>query len=297
MGQTHAKQEQVKFWRDPALQNLEWLRARYITHAFSRHSHDEYAIGVIESGVEAFTYRGSFHQATAGALVIIHPGEVHTGHAGDPTGWAYRMLYPAVPLVQQAAVELGLTPSVEPYFPNPIIYDAPLAQRFCQLHKTLEQSTSCLERESHFIETMAQMIERHGEVRSHFTPKTPTDIGLVQPLKLYLQERCCENISLVELAQVANLPPLKLLRTFRKVVGLPPHAYLIQLRVQRAKQLLAAGLPIAAVAAETGFADQSHLHRHFKRLVGVTPGQYAIGGLRGRRVSPQPGSSSSGLIG
>ena len=79
------------------------------------------------------------------------------------------------------------------------------------------------------------------------------------------------------LAQLTQLNPLKLLLSFRQVTGLPPHAYLVQIRVQQAKQQLAAGRAIATVALETGFSDQSHLNRHFKRLVGVTPGQYVRG--------------------
>ena len=67
------------------------------------------------------------------------------------------------------------------------------------------------------------------------------------------------------------------MRVFRKVLGLPPHAYLVQVRITQAKKLLASGMAIAEVAAETGFSDQSHLHRHFKRIVGVTPGQYVKG--------------------
>lgn len=76
-----APQETVKFWRDAALSDLEVLRARYVTHSFSRHIHEGYAIGIIEAGTEEFFYRGATHQAHAGELVIIHPGEVHTGHA------------------------------------------------------------------------------------------------------------------------------------------------------------------------------------------------------------------------
>ncbi|MBD0336570.1 MAG: AraC family transcriptional regulator [Cyanobacteria bacterium Co-bin13] len=268
-------QEQVKFWQEPTLQGLELLRARYITHSFSRHTHEGYAIGVIEAGVEAFTYRGSAYWAPAGSLVMIHPGEVHTGHAGIPSGWVYRMLYPEVALVQQVAQELSPAIAAAPFFPQPVIQDPPLAAQFCRLHQVLEQSPCQLERESGFWWMVAQLIQRHGELRSH-SPTPPAANGrLVSQLQIYLQEHHSENIALEHLAQIADLPPLKLLRLFRRVTGLPPHAYLIQVRVHEAKRRLATGQPIAAVAVETGFADQSHLHRHFKRLVGVTPGQYA----------------------
>ena len=70
-------QEQVKFWLAQDLNNLELLRANYISHTFSRHTHDGYAIGVIERGAETFYYRGKTHTAPAGSLVVINPGEIH----------------------------------------------------------------------------------------------------------------------------------------------------------------------------------------------------------------------------
>jgi len=75
-------------------------------------------------------------------------------------------------------------------------------------------------------------------------------------------------------ARVAGLSPCHLNRVFRRALGLPPHAFQTQLRVVRAGALLRRGWPLAAVAAETGFADQSHLTRRFKTVVGVTPGAY-----------------------
>ncbi|MBD2260419.1 AraC family transcriptional regulator [Pseudanabaena sp. FACHB-2040] len=279
-------QEQVKFWQEPALQGLELLRAHYITHRFSRHTHEGYAIGVIESGVEAFAYRGSAYQAPAGSLVVIHPGEVHTGHAGTPGGWVYRMVYPQAALVQQVAQELSLRTAAEPFFPQPVIQDPPLAAQFCRLHQVLEQSPCQLERESGFWWMVARLIQRHGEMRSLPTPPLANS-KVVNQLQIYLQERYSENIALEDLAQLADLPPLKLLRVFRRVTGLPPHAYLIQVRVNQAKRRLAKGQPIVEVAMETGFADQSHLNRHFKRLVGVTPGQYARGSTELIRLRPR----------
>ncbi|RMF65685.1 MAG: AraC family transcriptional regulator, partial [Cyanobacteria bacterium J069] len=86
--------EQVKFWRDPRFGNLDLLHAHYVTHTFSRHAHETYAIGVILDGAEAFHYRGETHVAPAGSIVAIHPGELHTGHAAAADGWTYRMLYP-----------------------------------------------------------------------------------------------------------------------------------------------------------------------------------------------------------
>lgn len=269
-------QESVTFWRESALSDMEVLKATYITHSFSRHSHEGYAIGTIEAGVEAFEYMGSAYRAPAGSLVIIHPGEVHTGHAAIQAGWRYRMIYPSVDLLQKAAVELGKPTSLVPFFPEAVISDRSLVQQFRQFHQALEQGTTLLERESRMLWLMSHLVARYGELRSPL-PRIKTDHSAVKQVHAYLHEHYHESITLEDLSRTVNLPPLKLLRLCQKAWGLPPHRYLIQLRVQQAKRLIAKGISLVEVAASTGFADQSHLNRHFKRFVGVTPGQYRKG--------------------
>jgi AraC-like DNA-binding protein len=97
----------------------------------------------------------------------------------------------------------------------------------------------------------------------------------IDRVRSYLEERYAENVTLDDLARFVNLSPYHLLRLFRQQTGLPPHTYLTQVRVRRARSLLRAGVPIAETALQVGFTDQSHLSRHFKRTVGVPPGQYA----------------------
>lgn len=264
--------EQVKFWRSPQFADLELLHARFITHSFCRHTHDTYAIGVIQQGAEEFDYRGATHVATAGSVALINPGEPHDGHAATEGGWMYRMLYPDVSILQQAMADSWQSPDI-PYFPQPVIQDEYLKGLLLRLHVTLEKSTCQLEQDSRMVWTMAQLIARHAGDR----PTLKAARKESQPIRLvqnYLEAHYAENSSLAELAAIANLSPFYLLRTFRKQVGLPPHGYLNQVRLHRAKRLLVQGKPISDVAQETGFADQSHLTRQFKRMTGVTPGQY-----------------------
>lgn len=275
--QTPPPIEQTKFWRDSSLGDVELLRATYVTHSFSRHTHDCYAIGVIDAGVEEFSYRGMIHRAGANQVVVVHPGEVHTGHAGVPSGWKYRMFYPEVALLQHATQELNQTMTSMPYFPNPVIADSELAEQMRRLHRVLEKGDSRLEQDSRFLWTFAQLIVRHADCRSGVVASRRTGCLSLQPILDYLHAHHAEPISLEQLANLANLKPLRFLRLFQREMGLPPHAYLLQVRVERAKQLLAVGVPIAQVAFDTGFSDQSHLHRHFKRWVGITPRQYALG--------------------
>ncbi len=268
--------ERVKFWRDPALRGLEMLHATYITYAFARHAHEGFGIAIVESGAMAFDYRGANHIAPAGSVVITQPGEMHTGQAVLETGWTYRTLLPTTDWLQQAATELNERSGAIPYFSAPVIHDRSLNQQLINLHHILETSPSSLERESRFLWEMAQLIHGYA-TNSPEVKAVGKENYAVQQVRDYLTSHYTRNISLDELANLVGLSPFRLLRAFRKQVGLPPHAYLNHVRVQQAKHLLAMGHAIADTAIATGFADQSHLHRHFKKMLGVTPGQYAKG--------------------
>jgi AraC-like DNA-binding protein len=142
-----------------------------------------------------------------------------------------------------------------------------------RLHVALEEQASQLEQDSRFLWTFSQLIWRHSGDR----PALKTighESRAIQTVREYLEANYTENVSLDTLAAIAHLSPFHLLRTFRKQVGLPPHEYLNQVRFRQAKKLLAEGHSISEVAHVTGFADQSHLTRQFKRMIGVTPGQY-----------------------
>ncbi|MGB5971764.1 MAG: AraC family ligand binding domain-containing protein, partial [Nodosilinea sp.] len=153
--------ERVKFWRSPQFANLELLHARYVTHSFCRHIHDTYAIGIIQQGAEAFDYCGSTHVAPAGSIALINPGEPHDGHAAGEAGWTYRMLYPDVSILQQAAAEVGRSHGL-PCFPEPVVRDDYLTGLILRLHLALEASASQLEQDSRLVWTMAEVVARHA---------------------------------------------------------------------------------------------------------------------------------------
>jgi AraC-like DNA-binding protein len=273
---SHVTQEQVKFWRDRPLDNLELLRATYITHTFAAHLHEGYAIGVVQRGAITTSFRHAHYHIPAGTIIVINPGELHTGEAASDQGWTYRMFYPRANLMQRLASELANRPRGLPFFPSPVIHDDYLAGLLLNLHITLEDQTRPqLERESLFRWAMAQLIARHAD-----------DIALMGQVKIsrrsvkqiqeYIEAHYADDLSLPQLAALVHLTPCYMLRLFTKVMGMPPHAYLTQVRLKQAKRLLARGQPIADVAYQTGFTDQSHLTKRFKQMYGITPGQYSL---------------------
>ncbi len=266
--------ERAVFWRDGALGGLELLRAHYVTHSFAPHSHEGFALGVIESGVEIFRYRRATYAAPAGSLVVINPGEPHTGSAALAEGWRYRMLYPDAEVLREVASALSGRPRPVPSFPQPVIDDPALAADLMRLHATAEARAEPLERSSRLTSAFALLIARHADTL-HLEPRIATEPELVRRLRDYLQERATTTVRLEDLAAVAGMSAFRTLRVFEQSIGMPPHAYLTHLRVACARRLLIEGTSLAQVATLAGFYDQSHLTRHFKRIVGVTPGQYA----------------------
>jgi AraC-like DNA-binding protein len=140
-------------------------------------------------------------------------------------------------------------------------------------HRICESGADSLATQTLILSALSRLIRRHADNRIPLRP-LGNEIAAVKRAREYLTENFSKNISLESLAQIAYLSPFHLLRAFRKAIGLPPHEYLINLRIEHAKQLLTQGRAIADAAFETGFCDQCHLNRHFKRIVGVTPGQY-----------------------
>lgn len=263
--------EQATLWRDPGLNNLEVMHASYLTHSFAPHRHASFVSSIIDRGVGSLWYRGTTHIAPVGSLVLLNPDEIHTGQVYGAEGWSYRALYPDTELVAHLAHTLTER-SWQVYFsPTPVVFDPTLADLLRHLHTALAENSPLLERESWLLHTYSYLLTHHAE-----HPLTVRPAGreprAVQLAREYLEAHFAQNISLTQLASITNLSPFHLVRAFRQVVGLPPHAYLDQLRLAHAKQLLLAGNPIATVAYETGFTDQSHLTKRFKRIYGVTPG-------------------------
>jgi AraC-like DNA-binding protein len=265
--------EYAKIWRADDIGDIELLHARYIRYSFARHTHEGAAVGVIEEGAESFYYRGAIHTAPVGQIVVFNPSEAHTGQGADERGWRFRIFYLDSNLLQQASTELAGRRRDVPFFAQPIIDDSELAAMLRNLHTSLEDGGSALERQSKFLWTFANMALRHADHPSSERP-VGNEKSVVNVVRQYLESHYRKNVSLDELARLAGLSAYHLIRVFRSEVGLPPHVYLEQVRINRARELLRRGAAIADAAFLTGFTDQSHFSRHFKKMTGVTPGQY-----------------------
>ncbi|TXY84589.1 AraC family transcriptional regulator [Vibrio cholerae] len=274
MGDSAGKiKEQAKFQIAEEFGGLELLDAQYETQNFSRHSHEGYTVGVIERGAQSFYRTGGTHIAPQDSIILVNADEVHTGHSAVEGGWAYKAMYPLPEQFATVAKEIGANTGA-PYFPQAVVYDPELANQLRLVFETLEKSTNRLLRETLIYASLVKLMTRHGRT----APQADQPLSALRPLLLvkeFLDDFPQADVSLEELAQLAGLSPFHLVRTFQKQFGLPPHAYQIQARLRLAKTLLKQGVSISETAQECGFHDQSHLHRHFKKALGITPKQYA----------------------
>lgn len=253
---------------------VDLMHARYVTQAFAPHFHEGYCLGVIERGALKFRYMGENVVAPAGAVNLAIPGEVHTGQAADEAGWTYRMFYLDADLFAKAAAQMAGKHTPLPYIREGVIFDPGLAGMIRRLHRRLQNPRSTtLEKETGLLAVLSRVIRKYSRpcIAGRQFGREP---GAVETAREYIHAHHQRDISVRELAAVAGLSPYHFIRVFRKHVGLTPHAYLTQVRVQRAQHLLLAGDPPSQTALAAGFFDQSHLSRHFKRIVGVPPGCY-----------------------
>ncbi len=265
--------EYAVYARLPFLGGVEMMRARFVTHTFSRHFHEEYAMGCIERGAMGFRYLGQNMTAPRGQMNLVVPGEAHDGHAAVEEGWTYRMFYVRPEGLAEAAKALGPGRGF-PHFTMGVINDPVLAACVRRTHRILENpKVSSLEKETRLTWLLSNWISRHAADGPSW-PLLRPEHGAAAKAREYIDAMYAGDIRLDDLAKAAGLSPFHLARVFEKHYGVPPHAYLIQTRVDRAKTMLCGKARLADIAAETGFADQSHLTRQFKRRFGITPGTY-----------------------
>ncbi|WP_415896168.1 AraC family ligand binding domain-containing protein [Neptuniibacter sp. PT34_22] len=269
-----SKKEIANYHIEDELGGLEMLEASYERQNFSRHSHEGYTVGVIEEGAQRFLRNGANHVAPQDSIILVNHDEVHDGHSAAEGGWSYKAIYPLPDQLANIAKEAGLNISGSVYFSEPVVKDPELAGLFRLALYHLQHSDNRLLRETLLYNALLKLMQRHGKCSTEI-PEQADAKSRVALVKNYLDDHPQADVSLEDLAKLAGISAFHLVRQFQKFYGLPPHAYQIQSRVRLSKRFIAQGDSLLDAALKAGFHDQSHLNRHFKRTIGVTPGQYA----------------------
>lgn len=251
---------------------VELFEARLRRSAYHKHRHDTYAICLTTSGVQVFEYRGVTEVSTTGQVVVLHPDEIHDGHAGTDAGFAYRQLYVDPALIFEA-VRVLCDPAMSlPFVRAPVLTHRKLAAAIASaFQRPLEPLA--------IVSLIGRLAEGLIEAESHRGPVPPPrhlDLAAIERARQYLDAEKARVVHSSELEAVTGLTRYDLARQFRVRYGTSPYRYLLRRRLDLARQQLAEHRPIVEVALGSGFADQAHFTRRFKAAFGLTPARYAI---------------------
>lgn len=256
------------FLRAGALPGLTLVCARGAEKDVARHMHASLCFGLVLEGRRTLVLDNVEHEAAAGDVLVLEPGRAHAVRV--PEACSHLMFSLRENAARQCFARIGNGQETLPRFPRPVLRDTHLAHLLHDLAESL-RGDETLEQQSMFWQVMAALA-RHGEVRESAVRAPSLPVARIMEI---FGQRLAENVTLSDLAQACALDEWSLCRLCVRETGLPPHALLLHLRLVRARELLSHGHSVADVAAACGFFDQSHLHRHFVRQVGMTPGQYA----------------------
>lgn len=255
----------VEFLRFADLPGVELRHSCYRESVFRTHTHPAWSVGVIESGSTTFTLSGRTYHAGCEQLVVIPPGLAHACNPTEGDAIDYMMFYLSREWLAPDDPDAGF-----PVF-DPVIDDAGLVARWTSLCRDFASDPEHASREA-LQQAVHALVDAYG--RSSDTVLSDSNKQGIERVKRYLAKHLDRRVTIEELAEQASMSRSHLSRVFTASEGLPPHTYQNQLRVDRAKALLASGEPLADVAVAAGFSDQSHFSRVFREFTGATPSQY-----------------------
>jgi len=256
-------QQEVSAWRPRIPGVVEVFHAHFTEYAYPMHVHDAWTLLIVDDGAVRYDLDRHEHGTPHDTVSLLPPHVPHNGSPATPHGFRKRVLYLDGTHLPDDLIGSAVD--------RPDLRDPELRLRVGQLHTALDRPGDELEAESR----LTLIAER---LHAHLRPSSPTPSGdpaLARTLRELLDERVTKGIALDEAARLVHAHPAHLVRAFSGAYGIAPHQYLMSRRVERARRLLLDGRPPGEVAAATGFYDQSHLTRHFRKLVGVAPGRYS----------------------
>ncbi|MEU4196111.1 AraC family transcriptional regulator [Kribbella sp. NPDC026611] len=252
---------EVRAWRPGLTGVVEVLHAHFPSHAYPSHTHDAWTILIVDEGVVRYDLDRHEHGLAQSKVSLLPPHVPHDGRSVLPQGFRKRVLYLAPDRLGDGLIGAAVD---QPEYADPL-----LRHRIHQLHGVLSDGQEHLEAQSRLtlIEERLSQHLRHDVV----TPPDRRDAGVAARLRELLDAHVTEGITLEDAAKLVHAHPAHLVRAFTREYGMPPHRYLTGRRVDLARRYLLDGLPAGDVAPLSGFYDQSHLNRHFRKMLGVTP--------------------------
>ncbi len=265
-------QETLHFFNLPGLQGFQAVHGINVANEFPRHVHNRFCIGIVLKGARVIYCGGISTKIPEDSLFVINPGESHTCKSGHE-GHSYFTVCIEAESMKTSASQITGKESAIPYFKNVLLCDKELVSEIRRFISLVVNTCSSLERESVLSSFLSTLIMRYGN-EPPAPRQTSSHEGAIERACEFIRMYYSQDLLLKQLSREACLSPFYFQRLFLENTGISPHEYVIQFRIKKAQELLAKGHSIAGVALDTGFVDQSHFTRSFKRVTGITPGGY-----------------------
>jgi AraC-like DNA-binding protein len=255
--------DSVHAWQPGVPGIREVLHATFDHHAYPAHTHDAWTVLLIDDGVVAYDLDRAAQHATPGVVALLPPGVPHDGRSAvDGRGFRKRVLYLEADWLPGAAAGAAAR--------RPALLDPSAVAAVRRTHAALQAQADAMAAEHGVLELRHAVLAEFGDPAS-----TLTDAPLARRLRELLDDRLTASFTIAEAAAVLGAHPSHLVRVFSRSYGIAPHRYITGRRVDLARRLLLRGLAPAEAAVAAGFHDQAHLTRHFRRVLGTTPGVFA----------------------
>lgn len=241
-----------------------------IMQKFPNHFHDYYVIGFIENGKRILSCKNNEYVLKAGDILLLNPLDNHTCYSEDGKPLDYRCLNISKGVMKKIVKEI-FTIDYLPEFKDPVVFSNDLVENLKLLHQMVMKKETEFFKEELFYLLLEQLIKEYAILASNkkLEFKEP-----IKKVKQFLDDNYEKQISLNELSELSGMNKYTLIRNFTHEMQITPYQYLEIIRINHAKELLEAGIDLTEVAILSGFSDQSHFTRFFKRLIGLTPKQY-----------------------
>ncbi|OUR76086.1 AraC family transcriptional regulator [Colwellia psychrerythraea] len=268
------KENRFQFINSEKSENITVLDATMSDFSYSKHAHEEYSLGVTLQGRQDFFCQNAFHKSSSGNVLLFNPEDVHDGHSGGEQALKYKMLYVHPDEFRPLFRSLGYQQNSVLRLNQPMVDNPILRHQILRLSSTLQQSNySKMEFESGLFQIAQSLVVMSGNFDLGTQNSKRVDKLLLRA-RDYILASLEHNISIDDIANVANMSKFHFIRQFRQQFGITPHQYVLSCRVNLARRIIESGKSLNQAAFEAGFADDSHLNRHFKRIYGLTPKRF-----------------------
>lgn len=250
---------------------LPYVELRYSnnTKHYKKHIHNTFSIGINIKGKSIYTNKNKKYDFDRNMLATINANDVHSCNPIENRPNLYYMLY----LDERwcYGIQKSLCEDINSFkaFPEDILYNQKLFSQFKNLCEFLFGNSSYIEKEDELIKFFSKLFSIHLK-----ESKIKIEDKSFEKILKFLKENYKENVSLDELSKEFKLNSFYIIRLFKSQINMTPHTFLLNLKINNAKEFIKKGYSLADTAFECGFADQSHFHRNFLKIVATTPREY-----------------------